>query len=342
MAESIQKDYLKPKVMPRYSTFPPKDPVQEKFNLPKTSASGHGIIIAIEETGTSGYVLSAPPKAYISKRKALESIPKPTASTQVERGEQRTASPPKRFPPLFPSQNHVVSPAEERPMMATPIIHHPVPLVEESSTTLPHPSLHTSRPSNDERPVTPTSVPLNCAVSPLGRRAIMLLPPLKLVVPSIEEKSKISMRTSSPTLVRSNSAPSPGLHSPISPVMHSIFPRYNPSLSLARQHYYPSNQNLRGSANEAVRPEASRLPAYTGNVDSRAETLGENILGTEPRSSITASPSGIGIPSRISAHTHNFPNSLASTPEDLLDLWSIANGQGSQEAAATYTLGLSW
>lgn len=288
MAESIQKDHLKPKVIPRYSTFPPK-----------TSASEHGIVLAIEETGTSKYVLSAPPKAYISKRKALESIPKPTASTPVER--------------------------------ATPIIHRPVPLVEESSTTLSHPSLHKSRPSDDERPATPTSVPLNC-----------LLPPLKLVVPSIEEKSKISTRTSSPTLVRRNSAPSPGLHSPISPVMHSIFPRYNPSLSLARQHYYPSNQNLRGSPNEAARPEASRLPAYTGNVDSRAETFGENILGTVPRNSITASPSGIGISSRISGHTHNFPNSPVSTPEDLLDLWSIANGQGSQEAAATYTLGLSW
>lgn len=320
MAESIQKDYLKPKVIPRYSTFPPK-----------TSASGDGIVIAIEETGMSKYVLSAPPKAYISKRKALESIPKPTASTPVERGEQRTASPPKRFPPLFPSQNHAVSPAEERPMMATPIIHRPVPLVEESSTTLSHSSPHKSRPSDDERPATPTSVPLNC-----------LLPPLKLVIPSLEENPKISTRTSPPTLVQSTSAPSPGLHSPISPVMHSIFPRYNPNLSLARQHYYPSNQNLRGSAKELARPEASRLPAYTVNVDSQAETFGENILGTVPRSSITASPSGIGIPSRSSGHTHNFPNSLVSTPEDLLDLWSIANGQGSQEAAATYTLGLSW
>lgn len=342
MAESIQKDYLKPKVIPRYSTFPPKDPVQEKFVLPKISTSGHGIVIAIEETGTSKYVLSAPPKAYISKRKALESIPKPTASTPTERAEQRTASPPKRFPSLFPSQNHAVSPADERPIMATPIIHRPVPLVEESSTTLSHPSLHTSRPSNDERPSTPISVPPNCAVSPLGRRERMLLPPLKLVVPSVEEKSKRITRTNSPTLVRSNSAPSPCLHSPISPVMHSIFPRYNPSLSLAKQHYYPSNQNLRGSANEAARPEASKLPAYTGNFNSRAETFGENILGTVPRSSITASPSAIGLPFPVSGHIHTFPNSLVSTPEALLDLWSIANGQGSQEAAATYTLGLNW
>lgn len=335
MAESMPKDYLKPKSMPRYSTFPPKDPVQENFNPPKTSASGHGIVIAFEETGPSKYVLSTPSTAYISKSKAPESIPMPTASTTVKRGEQRTASPPKRFPP----QSHAVSPAEESPMMTTPIIHRPVPLVEESSTTLPHPSLHTALSPNDERPATPTSVPLNCAVSPLGRRAITLLPPLKLVVPLVEGKSIISMRASSPTLVRSNSAPSPGLHSPISPVMHSIFPRYNPTLSLARQHYYPSNPNLRESANEAARQEASRLPAYTGNVDSRAETLGENILGTVPRSSIIASPSGIGVPSQISGHINTFP---VSTPEDLLDLWSIANGQGSQEAAATYTLGLSW
>lgn len=342
MAESIQKDYLKPKGMPRYSTFPPKDPVQENFSLPKTSASGHGIVIAIEGTGPSQYVLSAPSKAYISKSKALESIPKPTASTTAKRGDQRTASPIKRLPSLFPSQSHAVSPAEERPMMNTAMIHRPVPLVEESPTTLPHPSLHAALSPNDERPTTPTSVLPNCAVSLPGRRAITLLPPLKLVVPLVEEKSIISMRTSSPILFRSNSAPSPGLHSPISPVMHSIFPRYNPTLSLARQHYYPSNSNPRGSANETARPQASKWSTYTGNVDSRGETLAENIIGTVPRSSITASPSELGVPSRISGHTHTFSNSPVSTPEDLLDLWSIANGQGSQEAAATYTLGLSW
>jgi hypothetical protein len=31
-----------------------------------------------------------------------------------------------------------------------------------------------------------------------------------------------------------------------------------------------------------------------------------------------------------------------SSPEDLLDLWSIANGEGAENAAETYTLGLRW
>lgn len=335
MAECVQKDHPKPKSMPRYSTFPPKNPVRENLNLPKILTSGHGIVLAIEETGPSKYVLSAPPKAHISKSKALESIPKPIASTTVE-------LPPNKFPPLVPSQSHTIPPTEEKSMMTTPVNHRPVSLGGESLTTPPRPSPHTALFSKDERPATPSSVTLNCAGSPLGRRAIMLLPSLKLVVPPIEEKSITSIRTSSPTLVRSNSAPSPALHSPISPVMRSIFPRYNPTLPLARQHYYPSNPNLRGSANEAARLEALRSPAYAGSVDSRAETLGENILGTVPRSPITASPSGSGIPSRIPGHTCALPSSPISTPEDLLDLWSIANGQGSQEAAATYTLGLSW
>lgn len=342
MAESIQKDYPKSMGRPRYSTFPPKNPAHEKFNLPKISASGQGIVIAIEETGPSKPVLSAPPKTYISKSKSLESIPKPIASATVERGEQRTASPPNRFPHLVPSQSYAVSHAEERSMVTAPTVHRPAALVEESSTTPPRPSLHTALSPNDGRPATPTTVSLNCAVSPLGRRAIVLLPSLKLVVPPIEEKSIISIHTSLPTLVRSNSASSPDGHSPISPVMRSIFPRYNPTLPLARQDYYPTNPILRRSANEAARSEAFRSQAYTGSVDSRAQTLGENILGTVPRSPITSSPSRSGIPSRISGHTHALPNSPISTPEDLLGLWSIANGQGSQEAAATYTLGLSW
>lgn len=335
MAELIQKNHPKPKGIPRYSTFPPKNPMQEILNLPKTSTSGHGIVIAVEETGPSKYVLSAPPKAYISKSKALESIPKPVASTPVE-------SPPNRSPPLVPSQSHAVSPAEERSMMPTPVTHRPVSLVEGSLTTPPRPSLHTALSPNEERTATPTSLSPSCAVSPLERRAIMFLPSLKLVVPPIEEKSILSIRTSSPTLVRSNSAPSSDLHSPISPVMRSMFPRYNPTLPLSKQHYYPRNPNPRGSANEAARSEALRSPPYTRSVDSRAETLGEKILGTIPRSPITASPSGSGIPSRIPGHTHILPSSPISTPEELLDLWSVANGQGSQEAAATYTLGLSW
>lgn len=331
MAESIQKDHRKAKDTPRYSTFPPKNPVQENLNLPKVLNSEHGIVIAIEEKGPSKYVLSAPPKAYISKGKAFETIPKPPVE-----------SPPNRCPPLVPSQSHIGSPAEESSMMTTPINHYPVSLVEESLIMPLRPSLHTALYPNDERPVIPTSVSPNCAGSPLGRRAIMLLPLPKLVVPPIEGKSIISIRTSSPTLVRRNSAPSPGLHSPVSPVMRSIFPLYNPTLPLARQHYYPSNPNLRRSANDEAGSEALRSPTNTGSVGSRAETLGENILGTVPRSPINASPRRSGIPSGIPGHTHILPSSPISTPEDLLDLWSIANGQGSQEAAAKYTLGLSW
>lgn len=333
MAEYVQKDHAKPMSMPRYSTFPPKNPVREHHILPKISTCGHGIVLAIEETGPSKHVPSAPPKAYLQKSKALKSTPKSTASTPVK-------SPPNRFSFSIPSQSHPVPPTEERSMMTASIIHRPASLFEESLTTPLRPSLHTT--SKDERPATPTDVSLNRAGSPLGKRPIMLLPSLKLVVPSIVEKSINSIRTSSPTLMRSNSAPSPGLLSPISPVMRSIFPRYNPTLSLASQHYYPSSPNRGGSSNEVARLEALRSPAYAGSVDSRAEISGENILGTVPRSPIIASPSGSGIPSRISGHAHTLPSSPISTPKDLLDLWSIANGQGSQEAAATYTLGLSW
>ncbi len=265
MADLSNNARPKPKGILRYSTRPPKDPEYEMFSMPKLSNSSQGIVIAIEETTPSKFVLSAPPKAYLSKSKASESTPMPITSTSAEkpfeRGEQKTSAPPSRLP----------------------------------------------------------TRPLNHAVSP------------------IKERSMTPARIGSPALVRSNSAPSTGLNSPVSPVMRSMFPRYDHNLPLARQLYYPSNPSNRGSANETPRSSA-----YSGSVHSQTETLGTNILKTVPGGPRNVPHHASRISPKASEHSEIVHKPSLSTPEELLDLWSVANGQGSQEAADIYTLGLSW
>ncbi|KAL9120038.1 MAG: hypothetical protein Q9187_003403, partial [Circinaria calcarea] len=49
---------------------------------------------------------------------------------------------------------------------------------------------------------------------------------------------------------------------------------------------------------------------------------------------------GLGSTVGSSLSVSQIPLPQLSAPEELLDMWSIANGQGTEEAAATYTLGL--
>lgn len=143
-----------------------------------------------------------------------------------------------------------------------------------------------------------------------------LPPPLSVSVPPAAEKSPPRSHTSSPILVRSNSI---GSAAGDSPVMRSMFPRYDPKIPLAKQHYYPNHEIHRMPADAKLK--VARPSAWSVSVPTQVDTL---------------SPSPV----------HDSKNSelalAISTPEELLDLWSVANGQGSQEAAETYTLKLSW
>lgn len=141
---------------------------------------------------------------------------------------------------------------------------------------------------------------------------------------------------SSPTPVRSNSI---GSASATSPVMRSMFPRYDPKIPLAKQYYYPDHDIHRGLAAtnlQIPRPSSSSAARFP----SQVETLSSNPTQVDTRSP-EAIPNGQNdVPVHLSERTELAP--ATSTPEELLDLWSVANGQGSQEAAETYTLKLSW
>ncbi|MCJ1392688.1 hypothetical protein MMC18_005559 [Xylographa bjoerkii] len=135
---------------------------------------------------------------------------------------------------------------------------------------------------------------------------------------------------SSPTLVRNGSVGSTGTHSPI---MRSMFPRFNPGVPLARQNYVPTAEHATG-------------PSHWQGGGSAPQTYSPSLY-SPPSSPPTASQSnwkttrsGHNGMNQSPLHISDVPPPNLSTPEELLDMWSIANGQGSLEAAATYNLGL--
>jgi hypothetical protein len=130
-------------------------------------------------------------------------------------------------------------------------------------------------------------------------------------IPSAQRTS-----TSSATLAQNASAGT-GTHSP---VMRSMFPRYEPGGPVTRQSYNPE--------------VSSQKPKYSPSLYSQSGTPPLRTMSSfKPhRSNTHASP----------LHNSELPPPNMSSPEDLLDLWSIANGEGAENAAETYTLGLRW
>lgn len=143
-----------------------------------------------------------------------------------------------------------------------------------------------------------------------------LPPPLSLSVPTAGERSPSRSHTSSPIFVRSNRI---GSAAGDSPIMRSMFPRYDPKIPLAKQHYYPNHEIHRVPADAKLK--VARPSACSASVPTKVDALS---------------------PSPVHASENPELAPAISTPEELLDLWSVANGQGSQEAAESYTLRLSW
>ena len=179
--------------------------------------------------------------------------------------------------------------------------------ISQSSATVPSVVTSTNRPKSKTQP--------------------SLLPP---------PPSRTSTRSqpSSTSHVRSSSAPSLETQSP---VMRSMFPRYNPQIPLAKQHYYPSlDGNLR-MANG--RPQLRGSSSQTRSISSGEETRSQDHSVPSVGSSRTVLTSER---ESLQSSQCSDPRPPLSSPEELLDLWSLANGQGNWEAATTYTLQLSW
>lgn len=189
----------------------------------------------------------------------------------------------------------------------------------------------------EERAPSPVSVPPKAHVAERSRsntptsqlcerRGAASPAPLRAASPADTFQSGHS---TSPTLVRSNSAAS--TTDTRSPLMRSIFPRYNPNLPLAQQRYYPDP--ARGASPTNLPREVVSKAEYSPSMYS-------------PGSAGKISKHGYAEgPKTAPASVFNFPAGVLdktiaeySTMEELAGLWDAANGQSSNENPNSYKL----
>ncbi len=162
------------------------------------------------------------------------------------------------------------------------------------------------------------------------RRGAASPAPLRAASPA--DSLNRSAHSTSPTLVRSNSAAS--TTDTRSPLMRSIFPRYNPNVPLSQQRYYPDP--ARGAS-------PTNLPR---EVVSKAE-YSPSLYSPGSAGRITKHGYSEG-PKTAPASVINFPEGVLekatpkrSTIEELGGLWEAANGQSGQETRESFRLQIS-
>ena len=165
--------------------------------------------------------------------------------------------------------------------------------------------------SDDQRPATPPSSTRSRALSPT-----------EIPLPRSS--------TNTPILVGSNDG--------ATPVMRSIFPRYDPNIPVTQQQYRPNIERVPGlaSAMAVAGTSSYHPPSYSQQANDRPSSA---YLQSERERRKAAEISESPFQSAdIVEH-----EAKLSSPEQLLDLWDIANGQtASEEVADTYVLELSW
>ncbi|KAL8954125.1 MAG: hypothetical protein Q9222_000007 [Ikaeria aurantiellina] len=216
---------------------------------------------------------------------------------------------------------------------------YPIPPPPPKTNTSPfqHPvapsfRLQAPTPPPGERPTTPASLAISCP-SPTSSSS----PPSRAASPTSIASSPCS-RTTSPTLVRNGSTASTGTYSP---VMRSMFPRYDPTVSLAQQRYQPAIEISPALAAASSKTDSSG--SYSPSLYSHQEpTTSSSISQTKDtgfsRSGLT-NALGLQGTGKLSEESDQITGT--SDPELFIDLWALANGQKSSQAAHEYRLELS-
>ena len=135
---------------------------------------------------------------------------------------------------------------------------------------------------------------------------------------------------SSATLVRENSR---GVDER-SPAMRSMFPQFVPDIRLSQQQYFPTLERV-----PQVSADTEIGAQYSPSLYSQPHSPPITSLAADPwAASRITSTILTTLPPRVTEET----SVKVSSPEELLDLWTIANGQESSEAAEHYTLAFKW
>ncbi|KAL2057558.1 hypothetical protein ABVK25_001942 [Lepraria finkii] len=136
--------------------------------------------------------------------------------------------------------------------------------------------------------------------------------------------------TNTPELICRSNNPTPTV---VSPVMRSMFPKYDPSRPLNRQSYHPNIEAVPGLASAMAVSGSSNNP-YRHQIARRS------MLRTSIEMERNETPDVKETPLRMVENAER--QAELSTPEELLELWNISNGQAaSEDAPSTYNLELS-
>ena len=178
-----------------------------------------------------------------------------------------------------------------------------------------------------ESPVSspPKAMTRESRISPIESDRLPPSPPQsRSSTPAVKLDNLPRSHTSSPTLVRNGSGAS-SQGDP--PVMNSMFPQYDISVSLAQQKYCPNFSRTlpRITAPANPTPYSPSIYSISGSSPGFPKETARTTPGSE-----SGSPDNVPKP----------PEPKLSAPGELLDLWDIANGQGGEEATNAYTLKL--
>ena len=178
-----------------------------------------------------------------------------------------------------------------------------VQIFEDNGTTSPISSPPKAHVAERSRSNTPTS-------QLYERRGATSPAPLRAASPA--DSLNRSTHSTSPTLVRSDSVAS--TTETRSPLMRSIFPRYNPNLPLSQQRYYPDPASA--SPTDLPREVISKAE-YSPSLYSPGAAGG---VGKEGKSSVM--PLGSGSETAVVNY---------STIEELGKFWEATNGQSNHK-----------
>jgi len=217
------------------------------------------------------------------------------------------------------------------------------PSTSESVRTFTEP--HTAiQPAPKQRPQPPPlAIPPRAHVAQEQRPATLPSPltpsPIQERAPSAADVPLPPSSAPTPVLVEDGSIASPKSETP---VMRSMFPRYDPSRPLARQSYYPDMEAVPGLASAMAAAGSSSINRSSNNpyrqqMARRSLDPAQASLGSQRPAATEVKESPLRTVEYLEQQaTH-------SKPEDLVEIWNISNGQAaSEEAADTYSLELSW
>ena len=229
------------------------------------------------------------------------------------------------FPPRAGSSASTREPAANVHLTALKADTRHVAIVVTETTSRAPPKLHITPPSQCIPPPPPGPPPFSSDSRP-STPPVRNDPTLQLTPP--ENGANTQSNRSSPTLMRNGSAASNHYEDDtVTPVMRSMFPRFDTAQPVPQPHLLSQP------------PPAALVRNSTGGYSPSLYSQRSPPMEMDPWAANRLS--SLMIPRVSSVRITEEPSPSASNTEQLLELWNVANGQGS-ENPEDYVLNLEW